>query len=107
MTYFHLGNLVDEHGTPLGARPSETGSHPTGQAQGLGASRFDPARIKKNPRGDLHHSEVALTEEDKALGDDLAYAMGDLWIDENMAPVWQWARVARALRFHGLKIVEA
>lgn len=59
-----------------------------------------------SPPGDMFHTDVPFTPADEALGDKLAWYMGDLFIDSMKdAPVEQWRRVARALRIHGLKIV--
>lgn len=57
------------------------------------------------PLGPMHHREMPFTEEDKQLGDDLAWFMGTLGWPE--APVEQWRRVVKALRYHGIKITNA
>jgi hypothetical protein len=57
--------------------------------------------------GDTHHSDEKLTDEDRAMGDAIAWFLGTTWIDCNvMAPVEEWSRIARALRMHGLKITD-
>lgn len=71
---------------------------------------------KHDPLGDCHHVEVPFTEEDSATGDALAWFLGSLFSDINdaqsgyfyttMTSVDEWSRVARALRVHGLKIVD-
>jgi hypothetical protein len=64
---------------------------------------------------DGHHTEDSFTTDDIAIGNTLAFHMGTLFADvegEN-SRYWyyernsidEWARVARALRIHGLKIV--
>ena len=65
------------------------------------------------PLGDGHHTDVDLSDDDKALGDALAYFLGTLFADQSgndrywhsqRTSVDEWSRVARALRIHGLKI---
>ena len=75
---------------------------------------FTPAH---EPTGDTHHTEIPLTGQDRAVADRLAHSMGTLQDDFHDADsLWQWwyrertsvdewARVARALRIHGLMIV--
>lgn len=74
------------------------------------------------PFGDCHHTEIQFVPEDHEIGE-LAFWLGGLFIDkENYDPnmpvkdtYWYkemssqdiWTRVARALRVHGLKIVNA
>lgn len=65
------------------------------------------------PAGETHHTEVPLTDEDRKIGDALAYFLGKLFEDDSyryfyyeMTSVDVWTRVARALRFHGLKIAD-
>lgn len=58
------------------------------------------------PGGQMHHTDAQKTQADREIGNKLAFYMGDLFIDSHTdAPVEQWQRVARALRIHGLKIV--
>jgi hypothetical protein len=76
------------------------------------------------PLGECHHCDVPLTPEDVALGSHLAKSMGTLYGDVGelsrnkkaaygrffyyiSTPRNEWARVARALRIHGLAIVTA
>lgn len=68
------------------------------------------------PLGDDHHTESPLTAQDIRLGHALAYVMGTLFTDNEKAlqesrysfdeitSAQEWARVARALRTHGLRI---
>lgn len=66
------------------------------------------------PLGDGHHCDVPFSEEDKRVGQALAYFLGTLFsdVDGEGSPYWyyqrtsrdEWSRVARALRIHGLKI---
>jgi len=76
----------------------------------------------ENPRGEDHHTDAEFTPEDREIAE-LAYWLGGLFIDKENYPYgtpiektyWYnemtsldiWARVARALRLHGLKIVNA
>jgi len=56
----------------------------------------------------VHYTDLPFEEADKALGDHLAETIGDTFIDmEDLTPVEQWTWIAKALRVHGLKIVEA
>jgi hypothetical protein len=58
-----------------------------------------------NLRGD-HHTDEPMRREDEEIGDKLSWYMGDLFIDSHRhSPREQWQRVARALRIHGLRIV--
>ena len=58
-----------------------------------------------DPLGDGHHTDMPFTEEDKRLGDDLAWFMGTMdWLESS---VEQWRRVVRALRVHGIRLVNA
>ena len=68
----------------------------------------------EHPLGSSHHTEVPATDEDKRVGDAIAYFLGTLCGGlyepndfENMSSVDQWTVVARALRVHGLKIRDA
>jgi hypothetical protein len=61
----------------------------------------------------MHHTEFPLTEGDKAIGDALAYFLGTLfsdvderWFHYERTSINEWARVARALRVHGLMIAD-
>jgi hypothetical protein len=60
-----------------------------------------------NPMGDDHHTDADFTAEDLAIGQ-IAYFLGKI-IDADEAPRMSsrdyWCRIARALRIHGLKIV--
>jgi hypothetical protein len=75
----------------------------------------------ENPVGDTwHHTDARFTEEDEEMAE-LAYWLGGLFIDKQdvdgstplkdtywhkeMTSLDVWKRVARALRVHGLKIV--
>lgn len=81
-----------------------------------------------DPLGDGHHCDIPPTEEDMVLGNYLAYSLGTLYSDiaedicgdaeavvrgygyffyYTSTPVDEWTRIARALRIHGLKIVNA
>ena len=53
-----------------------------------------------------HHDDIETLPEDHNLGSEISETIGDLFIGPTMAPVEQWAIVAKALRVHGLKIVE-
>lgn len=74
-----------------------------------------------DPMGDDHHTDAPFTETDREFGE-LAFWLGGLFIDKESGPAtlirdsyWYkemtsvdvWTRVARALRIHGLKIVDA
>jgi hypothetical protein len=66
------------------------------------------------PMGEDHHTDAPLSEEDKQIGDAIAYFLGGLFVDvgpdyfyREMTSVDAWSRVARALRIHGLKITTA
>lgn len=79
-------------------------------ANACDALNFHP---HNDPLGDGHHTEVEYSLEDWKIGDALAYFMGTLYgdVDEKYfyykrTSVDEWARVARALRIHGLKIVD-
>lgn len=55
--------------------------------------------------GDLHHSDLTLSNQDRLAGEIMAHEIGDLYIDHfNESPVDQWAKVMRALRAHGYEI---
>lgn len=75
------------------------------------------------PMGEDHHTDTPLSDEDKRVGDALAYFLGGLFVDKEdimdpnrphkesyfyneMTSVDAWSRVARALRIHGLKIAD-
>lgn len=68
----------------------------------------DPVEIRGQLRkmgGDLHHSDLPLSNQDRCAGEMMAYEIGDLYIDHlKESPVDQWAKVMRALRAHGYKI---
>lgn len=86
--------------------PSDSELDPVGKAHKLG---LHPLR---SPLGDVeHHTDVPLTAEDIAIGGALAWFMGTMYSDVGeryfyyeRTSVDEWARVARALRIHGLKI---
>lgn len=75
----------------------------------------------KRSKGTDHHTDIPFTKEDEEIAD-LAYWLGGLFIDQEQYPIdtpigqtyWYnemtsvdvWKRVARALRIHGLKIVD-
>lgn len=74
----------------------------------------------KNPNGDQHHTEIEFQPGDVVVGSTLAHDLGGLFIDKRSNPdrphresyYWNemssfdvWTRVARALRFHGLTVV--
>lgn len=75
-----------------------------------------------SPMGDDHHTDAPFTREDEEVAE-LAYWLGGLFIDvqnqnpdspyresyfyKEMTSVDIWKRVARALRIHDLKIVNA
>jgi hypothetical protein len=77
---------------------------------------FDPLG---RPLGDGHHTEEPFTAEDEIVAKKLAWHMGTMhdhfanaddlwrwWYSESTSQD-EWKRVARALRIHGLKIVNA
>lgn len=72
-----------------------------GRLQEFGLRR----RPLHDPLGDSHHTDMPITDEDKALANDLAWFMGTLGWEESS--VDQWCRVVRALRYHGLKLSNA
>lgn|GEM_PF-4944501 len=76
----------------------------------------------EDPMGDDHHTDAPFTREDEEIAE-LAYWLGGLFVDkqnyrpsdligatyyyQEMTSLDVWRRVARALRLHGLKIVNA
>jgi hypothetical protein len=68
------------------------------------------------PMGDVHHTDVPFSDSDEEYGE-VAWYLGGLFIDKEFtSPCYfhyemtskdVWTRVARALRIHGLKIVDA
>jgi len=55
--------------------------------------------------GDLHHSDLTLSNQDRCAGEMMAHEIGDLYIDHfNESPVEQWSKVMGALRAHGYEI---
>jgi hypothetical protein len=76
---------------------------------------------RNSGRDEPHHTEMPLNESDKDLGE-LGWYLGGLFVDvtdyrpdtpvqatywySEMTSVDVWQRVARALRVHGLKIVD-
>lgn len=67
--------------------------------------------MKIKELGDAHFNDAETTKEDKKLGGELANVIGDTFIcsthKNGMSSSEQWFRIAKALRVHGLKIVEA
>jgi hypothetical protein len=62
-------------------------------------------RIKK--LGDQHFSDFPTTREDERLGDQISYVIGDTFLNfMETTPKDQWVHIAKALRVHGLRIVE-
>jgi hypothetical protein len=61
-----------------------------------------------HPLGDCsHHTDEPFTDEDKRTGEAVAWFLGDLFVDSRRhSPFEQWSRIARALRIHGLAIVD-
>lgn len=69
-----------------------------------------------DPLGYGHHTDIPFVEEDKQIGDALAYFLGSLFADVEgedsrywyyeRTSVNEWSRVVRALRVHGLAIVD-
>ena len=66
------------------------------------------------PCNDGHHTDAEMICEDVDLGNLLGYFLGGLFVDVEDDPTYieskmtstdAWSRVARALRIHGLKIV--
>lgn len=59
----------------------------------------------RETEGDLHHSDLTLSNQDRCAGEMMAYEIGDLYIDHfNESPRDQWAKVMRALRANGFEI---
>jgi hypothetical protein len=67
-------------------------------------------------RSDGHHTDLPFSEEDKQIGEAVAWFLGGLFVDvqdnphymnEVMTSVDAWSRVARALRHHGLQIADS
>jgi hypothetical protein len=55
---------------------------------------------------DTSYQDIDFTPEDQAVGDRLAELIGDTWINHDMhAPIAQWMQIVRALRHHGMKVV--
>ena len=91
---------------------------------GYSASELKKARDRYEPTGihpinsplcSGHHTEVPFSDDDKMLGDVLGWYMGGLFIDVEDDPQFMdkrmtsqdtWTRVARALRIHGLRLVD-
>ena len=73
-----------------------------------------PARVRhpveimgqlREMEGDLHHSDLTMSNQDRMAGEMMAHEIGDLYIDRfNETPVAQWSKVMRALRAHGFEI---
>lgn len=61
----------------------------------------------RSPLDDSHHSDVLPTQDDLKIGDAVAWFLGDTFLDVKEAPVIQWTQIVKALRIHGLKIVDA
>lgn len=67
-----------------------------------------------DPLGCYHHTDVLMSEDDEHIGSAIAWYLGGLFVDvdeeyfyRKMTSVDVWQRVVRALRIHGLKIVDA
>lgn len=83
----------------------------TDKSKSLGLCPLD------HPLGDGHHTEEPFSDGDKIAGDVLGWFMGSLFADllgqdprywcNDLTSVVEWARVARALRIHGLAITNA
>ncbi len=65
------------------------------------------------PYNDNHHTDMPFTPEDEQLGAAIAYYLGTLfgydsseYLYSRMTSIEEWSRVARALRLHGLQIVD-
>lgn len=57
--------------------------------------------------GDKHFTDFKPTKEDKALGDEISFVIGDTFLNYlETTPKDQWTHIAKALRVHGLRIVE-
>jgi hypothetical protein len=78
--------------------------------------RFADTGIHPAHRGESrHNTEFPLTTSDNNMGEVLGWYMGNIFSDvrsdsdfmyRRMTSLDTWARVARALRLHGLKIVD-
>ena len=53
-----------------------------------------------------HFSDFYTEEVDEKLGKEIAFIIGDTFIDESISPRTQWEIICKALRIHGLKIIE-
>ena len=54
-----------------------------------------------------HFTDSPLSDEDREIGDHLAYFIGDTFITYmRHPPTAQWSAIVHALRFHGLRIIE-
>lgn len=64
-------------------------------------------KIKELSGYDQHCSDFPFTKSDEKQGNQLSAVIGDLFIDGvNDSPRVMWMKVCRALRVHGLKMVE-
>lgn len=60
------------------------------------------------PERENHFTDMATIAEDRLLGDQLAEAIGDTFVNaDRQAPTEQWEQIAKALRHHGLRLVLA
>ena len=67
-----------------------------------------PAALRIANLQDDHFTDYPKREEDREIGEFLAYHIGDTFIDWNeQSPSEQWEQIAKALRCHGLTIKEA
>lgn len=93
----------------------------------MGSEKYDRPALDKceklglkpipYPMGEDHHTDAPFSDNDRAIGDALAYFLGTLFsdVDGKDSKYWyyertsidEWSRVARALRLHGLKICNA
>lgn len=56
--------------------------------------------------GDSHFDDCPDEKEDHELGEQLAHVIGTTFIDLSYTGVEEWTTIVKALRIHGLKIVE-
>lgn len=80
---------------------------------------IDRLHPMEDPLGDSHHTDAPFIPEDEYIADKLAWFMGTLrpsftdveslwrWWHYEVTSVEEWKYVVRALRIHGLKIVDA
>lgn len=97
------------------------GQHSQAEAEARAAMRRLGLHPADDPMGDDHHTDAPFVPQDDDSAE-LAYWLGGLFIDKECNPDKPhretyfynemtsfdvWKRVARALRIHGLKIVDA